>query len=871
MTRLIRPPAPRRPAVQYVLLSLMFVGAVLYQIRYSHDIIRDEKVSVPFFATQDASPVINLVDPPAIAAGLRRGDILIAVNGRPYTGTAVRAEEIAGARPGVPIAVTVQSSDGSNKTQHTLQLPVTWSNASAVNLIYDFLLQIFLPLFCILLGFWVAAVRPRDPLAWLLLGLLLSFPNILEAHKIESWGPGLRELAMIYHAGLGYAWPVLMYFFGKLFPEEFPPQSTWRKIWRALFWLAVIPDIALGLPQLVVKVGGIAGYSRVMPIYLWLQHLAWVAQAMAYILVSSFFAAIGIKSSFATLDAQRRLRVLYWGTSIAMTPALVIGIAGMLSEKSGAHPLPEWLVAIGLSLLLLFPVALAYVIVVQRAMDVRLVVRTGLQYALAKNGVRVLQVVLTAIFIIATVNLASDVNRNRPQKIQTISLGILAVALMQRGAGKLRSWTDRRFFREAYDAELILSDLSESVRSFVEIHPLLETVAQRISESLHVTRVAVMLNGSGMYRPAFALGYPTVPEVVFPDDASTVTRLRENREPARVYLDDPDSWVYRKPEANEEERSNLAILQSELLLPLAVRDKLLGFISLGHKLSEQPYSGSDVRLLQSVAGQTGLALENARLVSAIAEEVAQRERLNMEVAIAREVQERLFPQKFPAIAGLAYAGACRPALGVGGDYYDFLALPGGQLGIALGDVSGKGIAAALMMASLQASLRGEVSRGSGNLAAIVGNVNQMVFEVSSANRYATFFYAQYNPALRKLTYVNAGHNPPLLFHRADAGIEVSRLETGGTVVGLLESFAYQQGEISMSPGDTLIAFTDGISEAMNNVDEEWSEEKLMETVMRCAELDPSEMIARIMQEADGFVAGAKQYDDMTLVILRALA
>jgi sigma-B regulation protein RsbU (phosphoserine phosphatase) len=336
-----------------------------------------------------------------------------------------------------------------------------------------------------------------------------------------------------------------------------------------------------------------------------------------------------------------------------------------------------------------------------------------------------------------------------------------------------------------------------------------------------------------------------------------------------VYLDDPDSWLYREPEVSEEDRAKLSQLQSELLLPLSTRDKLLGFISLGPKLSDEPYSGTDVRLLKSVAAQTGLALENARLMSAIAGEVAHRERLNREVEIAREVQERLFPQTLPPIEGIEYSGACRPALGVGGDYYDFLALPGGHLGIAIGDVSGKGIAAALMMASLQASLRGEATRAPENLAGLVGHVNHLLYEASSDNRYATFFYAQYDPETRQLIYVNAGHNPPMLFHRDGDKWQIVRLEVGGTVVGLLETFPYEQSAVTIAPSDVLIAFTDGISEAMNVADEEWGEAQLVETVKQCGGLAPSQIIARVMQAADGFVAGAKQHDDMTLVVLCA--
>src|SRR5262249_7782289 len=167
--------------------------------------------------------------------------------------------------------------------------------------------------------------------------------------------------------------------------------------------------------------------------------------------------------------------------------------------------------------------------------------------------------------------------------------------------------------------------------------------------------------------------------------------------------------------------------------------------------------------------------------------------------------------------------------GVGGDYYDFLALPHGHLGIAIGDVSGKGIAAALMMASLQASLRGEATRGPENLAAAVANINRLVYEASHANRYATFFYAQYDPDSRKLEYVNAGHNAPMVFRNARGAVEVVRLEIGGTVVGLIESFPYQQGCVTLAPGDLVVGFTDGISEAMNKNDEEWDEQRLIET------------------------------------------
>jgi phosphoserine phosphatase RsbU/P len=388
--------------------------------------------------------------------------------------------------------------------------------------------------------------------------------------------------------------------------------------------------------------------------------------------------------------------------------------------------------------------------------------------------------------------------------------------------------------------------------------------------SLHVGQVAVLVDGSGPYRPAYALGYNPAPAVAFPESAATVRRLQTAGEPARVYLDDPDSWVYQAPEVTDEERAHLAALGAELLLPIAGRDKLLGFISLGQKRSEEPYSGMDMRLLKSVATQTGLALENARLTAAIADEVAQRERLNRELEIAREVQERLFPQNLPPIHGLDYCGYCRPALGVGGDYYDFLQLPGGKLGIAVGDVSGKGISAALMMASLQASLRGQTFDGPDDLVRLMSRVNRLVYEASAANRYATFFYAQYDPTARQLSYVNAGHNAPMIFRPKSEGWQVLRLDQGGPVVGLLPQYGCQQAALALVPGDVMLAYTDGVSEAMNPADEEWGEERMIEAAHRYAGVEAKEMISRLIAAADAFAAGAKQHDDMTLSVLRVL-
>jgi len=869
--RSIRPAS--RPTHAYAVLAGLLIVAGGYQALVARDVFRsilhpDAVYENPFSVSQGA-----ITDAGAgTGAGLRKGDLVLAVDGVPYTGAHVLDQEVTKPHPDGSLTIT-ERSPGTTEIR-TLRIPLTTFKAGGDNapavIAFRLVVYVVMPWFCLILGFWAAAVRPRDRLAWLLLGLMISFSQIL-GFGTGAWGPGIRDVARFYHLVAGDFWPIAMLLFGLYFPEPFPTER--RLLGNRVKWVLIALLVLSALPEIIVKTidmenfGAVEGLSRrAGPFDL-------AGAILSFVAVSIFFISIFMKGSMSVSpDAKRRLRLLYAGSTISLLPVLLAVMVSLAKGYGGdiAKAVPEWLIFTVLLLLFLFPLTLAYTIVVQRAMDVSVVVRQGLQYALARSGVRVLGFAIAG--LISYVAYAS-IRHFRGQTTLTLAIitaGVVVLFATRRFADWLRSWTDRRFFRDAYNAEQILSELSGKVRTIVEAQPLLATVSHQIAESLHVARVAALIDGSGPYRPAYALGYPEIPAVVFPENAATVRQLVEAGEPTRVYVDDPDSWLYRRQDLSDEERRQIEQLGAELLLPLPAKDHLLGFISLGPKRSEAPYTTSDLRLLKSVAVQTGFALENARLTAAVARETAQREKLNREVEIAREVQQRLFPQKLPAIPGLDYSGACRPALGVGGDYYDFLALPDGRLGVAVGDVSGKGIAAALMMATLQASLRGEALRGSENLGRMIAGVNRLVFDASTANRYATFFYAEYEPQRRTLTYVNAGHNPPMLFRTCGKGAGVERLEVGGTVIGLLESFPFQQASVTIEPGDLLVAYTDGVSEAMNPDDEEWGEARMMETLERCRGLGAARIIEYVMAGADTFASGAPQHDDMTLVVLNVL-
>jgi sigma-B regulation protein RsbU (phosphoserine phosphatase) len=292
-------------------------------------------------------------------------------------------------------------------------------------------------------------------------------------------------------------------------------------------------------------------------------------------------------------------------------------------------------------------------------------------------------------------------------------------------------------------------------------------------------------------------------------------------------------------------------------------------MALGPKRSEAAYTKADLHMLQTVATQTGLAIEIAELAHSLASEATLRERVNREIEIASEVQERLFPQQMPALPGATVAGACRPALGVGGDYYDVFELTDGRTGVAIGDVSGKGIAAALLMASLRASLRGVTLDNPRDFANLMDKVNRLVYEASASNRYATFFFAAYDPETHRLDCVNAGHNPPIILRRrSDGNLETLRLEADGPVVGLLPTAPYTEQSVELIPGDLLLLYTDGISEAMTHQDEEWGEDRMIEAASKVWEKPAEEILRALFEAADEFTAGAPQHDDMTLLVLK---
>lgn len=263
-------------------------------------------------------------------------------------------------------------------------------------------------------------------------------------------------------------------------------------------------------------------------------------------------------------------------------------------------------------------------------------------------------------------------------------------------------------------------------------------------------------------------------------------------------------------------------------------------------------------------------------VERLLKESKERMRLQSELDIAREVQNQLFPQAAPQVPGLKLYGVCKAARSVSGDYYDFLKLDEHRVGLVLGDVSGKGISAALLMAGIQSALRAQFYNGFAagersaraplSTAQVVDRLNRQIYENTPLEKYVTFFFAVYDARTRQLSYTNGGQLAPMLFR----GNKIERLRVGGTVVGLFPSVTYQEGTVQLEPGDLLMAFTDGITEPENIYGEEFGESRVLEVTQRALGASPEIMAEEIYRSVNEWTGSPELQDDMTLVLAQAV-
>ncbi len=393
-----------------------------------------------------------------------------------------------------------------------------------------------------------------------------------------------------------------------------------------------------------------------------------------------------------------------------------------------------------------------------------------------------------------------------------------------------------------------------------------------LRDRIGTTSAVLLERTAGDYRPLVAIPEEEGTRYVLPAGGFLENRVRFYSYPLPFSTGDLESWLRWSTErspAHEREIQSLLEGSARMAVPLRAKGEILGVLLLGPKSDGAQFSSAEKQLLRQCGEQLTLMIENARLTTRVVEQ----EKLRRDVALAAEVQRRLLPGQPPEFAGGVLAALSLPARSVGGDYYDFLDLGDRRIGIALADIAGKGVAAALIMAVVQASLRIVAAEEGTSLPELAAKMNGFLHRSTGSNSYATFFYAQLDEATRQLRYVNAGHNPPYLLRPATSGApasqpEIRELSIGGTVLGLFPQMSYEEATVDLQSGDVLVAFTDGVTEALNTAEEEFGEERLKDLLRGVIHLPAAEISARLSEGLRGWIKDTAQYDDLTFVVMK---
>ncbi len=417
---------------------------------------------------------------------------------------------------------------------------------------------------------------------------------------------------------------------------------------------------------------------------------------------------------------------------------------------------------------------------------------------------------------------------------------------------------------EQRDALAIISRVSLTLLSPLSLDETLRHVLDSIFEALPADRGYVMLLETPSGSP------PSGPQLVCKAMKSRSPRqeseseIKLSRSITEQVIKQGTSVLtsdaLHDPRFQERKSIMLGGIRSVMAVPLAVAGRVSGMIYVDSPFGTSRFTEQDLQLLTLIASVAAIRIENVRLL----EDQQEKQRLEKELAVASEIQLRLLPESPPQIPGYELVGVSFPCYEVGGDYYDFYQKRDGRYLIALGDVSGKGTGAALLMSSLHAAVHAQTTtRLSG--CEVVSEINQYIYDNTPPNKYVTFFYSELDARTHQLTYINAGHNSPLLVRTSG---EVTRLDVGGFPVGITPDCEYREGWVQMEPGDVLVIYSDGVTESQNEEGDEFDESRLIEVVRRHRDRTAAGIRDRIDEALTRFVGQAKAVDDLTMVILK---
>jgi len=818
---------------------------------------------------------IYRVDPQSPAKDLRPGDRIIAINGKKLTEHPGAISDEYRLPPGSPYSMTVRR-DGRDLTFSWHTIPrqrgrFPWGRLVSV-------------LFW-LSGLLVLWLKAEDRQAWLLALTLGAFSTLLGGGYPGNMPADLLTLLVSFAriAGL-FSLPLLLHLF-----LIFPQPSRWLRRWpRLTIWLYA-PICLFMLPTF--------GLSRLpmeysIPIFSW-PPARWLGEhGLVVAAYNSFmgylsWALVCLWLSYRAADVagRRRLRVIMWGSLLGFGSLFLVIVMEVTNLQDRLDTIWNWLQFSTLFTLPLVPISFAYAIIRHRVIPISLILRRGVRYLLVSRGSILMSLLFVGLIVTALLSLLFRYLR---PSVLTIGLVSAAEGI---AAWQLARWLHRRylapvidhkFFRQAYDAQQIVAELSESLRTTTDISRLLESVANKLQSALQTESVTIFLRDeqTGDYRGAYGCIYSAADGRAvscgcasrLPKYAATLDQLAKTGEPLELDGGEPAfdlAATNGHSQFSAEERQTLHELKAELLLPLKAKDALPGVVALGPRLGDLPFSGEDKRLLQSVAASASLALENARLVEGMIAEARRRQEIEAEneqrareLEEARQLQLSMLPKRVPQLPHVEIAAFMKPATEVGGDYYDFHVGDDGALTVAIGDATGHGLKAGTVVTATKGLFNHLAEQSD-----LVATLSQTSRALKRMNLRSLFMAMALVRLKGDRLQCSVAGMPPILIYRA-ATETIEEIPLHGAPLGGLTSYVYRQAETRLDVNDVALLLSDGLPERFNAAGEMFGYERIQELMLAHALSSPQLLLERLLQASDEWAAGKLADDDMTFVALR---
>jgi sigma-B regulation protein RsbU (phosphoserine phosphatase) len=691
----------------------------------------------------------------------------------------------------------------------------------------------------ILVGFVVIMRRPD------ILGLLFAvnfniFSFILTDRPITSSGL-LHITGELVYDFLFLFLPAFFLHFALLFPGRAIPVGTRR---ARLIRLLYIPSSVIFALTFILALMSYSGQDVLWAIGL-VEALITIYWALYFILILVSF----IRTYVVSDKAQRvKFRIVVIGLVLGIVP---ISIVMIIKQFLPAATLSQaYLSAVFLSFI---PISFAFSILKHGAMDLNIVLRKGVSFLM-------LTALLVGLYFVL-VNVLGDRFGSLlgvPRLFVTLIAIILIALVFAPARAVIQLAVDKLFYKSRQVFRDRVIEFNRSIQYMISFDEVAAFVANEIGDIFDARAVYLFMRDEG---GNYTLGrtHPAgsrLPLTSFPPGTELIRLMVDKRIPQMIEFFDK-LWMNNNLDRISRELISLA--DASVAAPLMEQHELFGFVLIGPKRSGKPYSIADAEVLELLGERSAAALRNIELYR----DSLAKQKLEEELSLAAEIQRRLLPVSPPHLKESELLGGLKTSMEVGGDFYDLLPLPSGKIGIAVGDVSGKGIPAAMLMTTLQASFRAEAAAEK-SPSEILESLNRSLYERSDQSKFATFFYASYDDEAKILHYANGGSFPPVIIGRDG---KLSRLQRGGSIIGISKDSSYHEGTVKLRPGDLVAIFTDGIIDQENREGTPFSESNLVNFLRDNLELSLNGIIEKLFATLLAF-GHNKLKDDMTIVLIR---